>query len=272
MQYNSILALTFLMATFSLNSAQAADKAFLTINGVAIPQAVADLYLAQGTANGMPDSAETRARVREDLIRRELVFQAAKGAGFDRKRELVAEVEAATRMQLAQMEATRHALITRAFVADYLARNPVTEAELKAAYEAARAKGGDTEYKVRHILAGSEEEARAAISALKHGAGFDDLARKQNERGMQGRSGDLGWSSPARFVASFAAELKSLHKGQYSQRPVKTEAGFHVVMLDDTRPLKLPSFDEMRPMLKKDAEDVKLAQLTEQLRAKAKIR
>lgn len=175
-------------------------------------------------------------------------------------------------MQLAQIDATRHALITRAFVADYLAKHPVTEAELKATYEAARTKGGDTEYKVRHILAGSEEEARAAISALKHGAGFDDLARKQNERGKPGRSGDLGWSSPARFVAPFAAELKSLQKGQYSQRPVKTEAGFHVLMLDDTRPLKLPSFDEMRPMLKKDAEDAKLAQLTEALRGKAKIR
>ena len=271
MRNNTKLVLAFFASAIFSTQVIAAEKPFVTVNGVGISQATADMFMQQGKANGMPDAPEMKAKVREELIRRELMFQSAKGAGFDKKPDVASKVDAASKSLLAQLEATKQTIVVRAYLDDYFKRHPVTDAQLKAVYDANRAKGGDTEYKARHILLKSEADAKAIIAKLDKGSKFEELAKQSIEPGAATSGGDLGWSSPARYVKPFADALKGLKKGKYSAAPVKTEFGYHVIKLDDTRPLKVPSFNEMKHMLQRDAEAQMIDKIIAELRAKAKI-
>lgn len=249
----------------------AAEKPFVMVNGVAIHQATADMFIAQAKANGMPDTPEMQNKLREDLIRRELLLQVAKQAGFDKKPDVASQVEAATRQLQAQLEATKQVIITRAYFDDYLKKHPVTDAQLKATYDAYRSKGGSTEYKVRHILVKTEAEAKTIIVKLGKGEKFEELAKQSIDPGSKTKGGDLGWSSPAKFVKPFADAMTGLKKDKYSTVPVKSDFGYHVIKVEDTRPLEVPSFNEMKHMLQKDAETMMIEKMLADLRSKAKI-
>ena len=249
----------------------AADKPLVTVNGAAVSQATAELFMAQGKARGMPETPELKNKVREELIRRELMFQEAKKTGFDKRPEVAAQAEEEKKKIIAQAEAVKQTVIIRAYMADFIKKNPVTDAQLKAEYYALRAKGGNTEFKARHILVKSEGEASAIIAKLKKSEKFEELATLSIDQGSKGSGGDLGWSSPAKFVKPFADTLISLKKGKYSETPVKSDFGYHVIKLEDTRPLKVPSFDEMRPMLQQSAQTQIVENMLNDLRTKAKI-
>lgn len=251
--------------------AMAADKPFVTVNGAAVSQATAEMFIAQGKSRGMADSPETRQQVREELIGRELLWQEARKAGFDKKPEVASQAEAEKKKLMAQAEATRQAVIIRAFVDDFIQKNPVTEAQMKAEYEAMRVKGGDTEYKARHILVKSEDEAKAIIAKLRKGEKFEELARQSIDPGSRHTGGELDWSSPVKYVKPFADALVALKKDKYTAIPVKSDFGYHVIRLDDSRPRRIPSFEELRPMMQKEAQEQQVKHMLEGLRAKARI-
>lgn len=271
MQKLSKLAIAVLAGAIVSAPAMSAEKPFVTVNGAAVSQATADMFIAQGKSRGMPDTPEMINQVREELIGRELLFQEAKKAGFDKKPDVAAQAEAEKKKILSQAEATKQAVIIRAFVDDFVKKNPVTDAQLKAEYDAMRVKGGDTEYKARHILVKSEEEARALIARLRKGDKFEELAKQSIDPGSRNNGGDLDWSSPAKYVKPFADALVTLKKGKYTENPVKSDFGYHVIKVDDTRPLKVPSFDEMRPMMQKQAQEQQIKKMIESLRTKAKV-
>lgn len=250
----------------------AADTAFATVNGSVIKQELAEVFLTQAKANGVPESPEAKNALREELIRRELMFQAAKQAGFDKKPEVASQVEATQRALRAQAEAARQVIITRAYLDDFLKKHPVTEEQLKATYDTYRARGGDTEYKARHILVRDPADAKGIVAKLDKGARFEELAKQSIDGGSASDGGDLGWSSPAKFAKPFAEALTGLKKGGYTARPVKTEFGYHVIKLEDVRPLKVPSFAELKPMLQKEAEATAIEKMTAELRAKAVVK
>lgn len=267
----SRLAVALTIGAILSTPAVSADKPFVTVNGVAVSQTTADMFMAKGKSNGMPDTPDLKNAIREELIRRELVLQEAKRIGLDKKPEIAAEAEAEKQKKIAEAEAVKQTIIIRAYVQDFIKKHPVTDAQLKATYDANKAKGGNTEYKARHILVKNEADAQAIIAKLDKGAKFEELAKESIEPGAQTSGGDLGWSSPARFVKPFADALVGLKKGKHSSAPVKTEFGYHVIKLEDTRPLKVPSFDEIKHMLHKDAEAMMVEKMVADLRAKAKI-
>jgi len=271
MQKFSKLAITLLVGTLVSAAAIAAEKSFVTVNGSAVSQTSAEMFIAQGKSRGMPDTPEMRNQIREELIGRELLFQEAMKLGYGKKPEVAAQAEAEKKKILAQAEAAKQAVIVRAFVQDLVKKSSMTDAQLKAEYDALRTKGGDTEYKARHILVKSEEEAKTIIANLKKGQKFEDLAKQSIDPGSKNRGGDLDWSSPAKFVQPFADGLTSLKKGKYTETPVKSDFGYHVIKVDDTRPLKVPSFDEMKSMLQQSAQSQTVEKMIGQLRAKAKI-
>lgn len=271
MKNRSTLILAALLGTLCSASALSAEKTFVTVNGTAVPQSLADLLLAEGKSRGMPDTPEMKNNVRESLIRRQLMIDEAKKAGFDKKPEVVALAEAEKKKMIAQAEVARQTVIIRAYVEDFVKKNPVSDAQLKSEYDAQRARGGDTEYKARHILVKTEEEAKAIIARLGKGEKFEDLARQSIDPGSKNNGGDLGWSSPGKFVKSFADALSHVAKGKYTETPVKSDFGFHVIKVDDTRPLKMPSFEEMKPMLQQAAQNRAVENMIAGLRAKAKI-
>ena len=130
---------------------------------------------------------------------------------------------------------------------------------------------GTPEYKSRHILVKTEEEAVAIIANLKKGAKFEELAKQSLDPGSKDNGGVLDWSSPSNFVKPFSDALVSLSKGKYTETPVKSEFGYHVILLDDSRPLNVPKFEDVKPRLQQQAQSQQINKMVADLRAKAKI-
>jgi peptidyl-prolyl cis-trans isomerase C len=128
------------------------------------------------------------------------------------------------------------------------------------------------EYKARHILVEKEDQAKAIIANLKKGAKFEDIAKKQSkDPGSGANGGDLDWSGADSYVPEFSQAMVKLNKGQVTDKPIKTQFGWHVIRLDDVRTPQLPAFDQVKPQLQQQMSQQKLAKFQEELRAKAKI-
>ena len=150
--------------------------------------------------------------------------------------------------------------------------HPVSDADVKAEYDKIKSQLGDKEYKARHILVEKEEEAKAIIAKLDKGEKIDDLAKQSKDPGSKDKGGDLGWANPASFVKPFADALSKLEKGKYTTTPVKTDFGYHVIKLEDTRPLKAPAFDEVKGQLKQRLEQQRVEKHIAELRSKAAVK
>jgi peptidyl-prolyl cis-trans isomerase C len=240
--------------------ASAQGKGIATVNGQPISQSVYDAFIAEQKAQGAPDSPEVKNAVKEELIRRELLTQEAKKKGLDKKPEVQG-----------QMELARQAILIRAYLSDYVRANPISEDQLKKDYEAIKANLGTTEYKARHILVATEDEAKAIIARLEKGEKFSELAKQSKDPGSKDSGGDLGWTSPGAFVKPFADALTKLKKGEYTKTPVKTDFGFHVIQLEDTRPMTPPTYEQVKPQLQQRAQQQQVEQLVKKLREGAKV-
>jgi hypothetical protein len=172
---------------------------------------------------------ELKNAVREELIRRELLVQEAKKLNLDKQPDVAAQADLA-----------RQAIFIRAFVQDFVKKHPISDQDLKAAYDKMKTQMGNTEYKVRHILVEQEDDAKTIIANLKKGAKFDELAKQSKDPGSKDKGGDLGWNSTASYVKPFGDAVGSLGKGKYTETPVKTDFGYHVILLEDSRPLTPP--------------------------------
>ncbi|WP_291991949.1 peptidyl-prolyl cis-trans isomerase [Candidatus Accumulibacter sp. ACC003] len=260
----SKLAGALLLGALISLPATAADKAkgntLATVNGVAISQTVADAFLSEQEAQGAADTPQLKNAIREELIRRELLVQQAKKMGLDKNPEVAAQADLA-----------RQAIYIRAFVQDYVKKHPISDEQVKAAYDRLKAQMGTTEYKLRHILVDKEEDAKLIIVNLKKGQKFEELATQSKDPGSREKGGDLGWTSTASFVKPFGDAVAGMTKGKYSETPVKTDFGYHVILLEDTRPLTPPPFDQIKQQLAQRLQQEQIQKLVNELRAKAKV-
>ncbi len=239
---------------------KAESSAFATVNGKAIPKVRADALLAGQAAQGQPDSPDLRKAVTEELVRREVLTQEAIKKGFDKKPEVQGQIDLA-----------RQGVLIGAYLNDYARSHPVTEDQIKKEYEDIKAKLGNKEYKARHILVEKEDEAKAIIEKLKKGEKIEDLAKDSKDPGSKDRGGDLGWANPASFVPPFSAAMTKLEKGKFTETPVKSDFGWHVIQLEDTRELKLPVMDEAKGQIGQQLQQRMVQKHIEDLRAKAKV-
>lgn len=246
-------------ALLPLASAALAQNAAV-VNNKPIPKQRVDDFVAALVAQGRPDTPELRAAVREELIARELFVQEAEKKGLPRN----ADVQR-------QLENVRQDILIRALIRDHLKANPVKDDEIKAEYEKIRKQAGDKEYRARHILVDSEDEARGIIEQLKKGAKFEELAKKSKDTGSAQSGGDLDWNTPQTFVKEFSEAMVKLDKGKLTDTPVKTQFGYHVIRLDDTREAKAPPLEEVRPQIQQEIERRRVQALQQALREKAKI-
>ncbi|MBK7898651.1 MAG: peptidylprolyl isomerase [Azonexus sp.] len=252
-------ALAALLLAGSVISAPAlAEK--VTVNGQTIPQAVFDAFAAEQKAQGAQDSPELQKAIKEELVRREILAQEARKKGLDKKPEVSG-----------QIELTRQTVLIRAFLADYIKSHPVSEDKLKKDYETIKANLGSTEYKARHVLVEKEDDAKAIIAKLDKGEKFADLAKQSKDPGSKDNGGELNWSAPTGYVKPFAEAMTKLKKGEYTKAPVKTDFGYHVIQLDDSRPLNPPAFEQVKPQLLQRANAQMVEELVKDLRAKAKV-
>jgi peptidyl-prolyl cis-trans isomerase C len=201
------------------------------------------------------------------LITRELVLQEADKRGVIQK-ESVRE----------QLEQSRVGVLVAAVFEDYVEREGVSDAELKAAYENVKDQYSGKEYHVEHILVDKEADAKAIITQLKAGANFEDIAKaKSKDPGSAKNGGDLGWVSDKSLVPEFSKAMVQLKNGQTTDKPVKSQFGYHIIKVLDSREAKAPSLDEMKDQLKQmimadqNWQKAKFSEMMQKLRAKAKI-
>jgi peptidyl-prolyl cis-trans isomerase C len=245
-------------------AAPAAPKAGtprVVVNGVTIPASRFDAMNKELTEQGQPDNPERQMAVKEELINREILSQAASKRGLDKTADVTA-----------QMDMARQAVLVRALFEAEVKANPITDDMLKGQYEQFKGSMGTNEYKVRHILVDKEEDAKAIITELGRGGDFAKLAKeKSKDPGSKDNGGDLDWGPSARYVKPFADAVTTMQKGQTTPAPVKTDFGYHVIRLDDVRPLQVPPFTELKDQFRQRAQQQQIQKMVMDLRSKAKI-
>ncbi|MGA7984839.1 MAG: peptidylprolyl isomerase [Burkholderiales bacterium] len=239
----------------------AKEAPIAVVNGVAIPASRAEVLLREREVQGAAGNPAMREAVREDLINRELIAQEAARTGYTKKPALQAE-----------LALVRQTVIVQHYVSDWLREHPVSEAEVQKMYDEAKAKSGGKEYKVRHILLDTEDEAKSVIAALDKGAKFEELAKKSKDAGTRDRGGELDWMSPGgNLDKAFSDAMVKLDKGKYTEKPVHTRYGYHVIQVEDVRPLKFPPLEDVKARIEQQLKQRQLRELVQSLRAKAKI-
>ena len=255
------LALAATPALAQEKKAKTTDKAIAVVNGKAIPAGRAEIMMAAQIAQGQKDSPELRKAVRDELVRREMLAQEAQKKGLDKKPEV-----------RDQIDFTRQNVLIGALLNDYVQSHPITDEAIKKEYEAIRASVAQKkEYKARHILIEKEADAKAIIDKLKKGEKFEELAKQSNDPGSKERGGELGWAMPDNFVKPFSEAMVKLEKGKFTETPVKSDFGYHVIMLDDMRDLKVPELDQAKGQITQRLQQALVQKYIMDLLAKAKV-
>jgi peptidyl-prolyl cis-trans isomerase C len=259
------LAVAVALLPPGLAQAQTAAAA-ATVNGVAIPQQAVANAVANFVAQGAKDSPQLRDQVLIELIAREALIGESLRLGLDK-----------TPVFLQRQEDARRALLMEAAWADYLGKNPITEAEERADYERQKKVlgGGDStpQFLVSHIVLPDEAQAKAALERARKGEAFDKLAASLSlDAASKAKGGQIGWLLPSDVLPAIGTAITGLSKGAIAPNPIQTPAGWQVLKVDDIRPFKIPSFEDSRPQLKQAVQNTRRKSFLEELIKKADIK
>lgn len=259
---NKLLFSTTALAAALFIALPAAAQNIAIVNGKAVPKArvdsLMDQILKQGQQRRTP---ELEAQVRDEVVLREMFVQEAEKRGFQGKADYKV-----------QMEFARQTILIRELFTQYQATHPVTEAEIQAEYAKSTGAGASgAEYRARHILVDTEDQAKTLIAQIKAGAKFEDVAKKESkDTGSGENGGDLDFASPNVYVPEFGQALVKLKKGEMTELPVKSQFGWHIIRLEDTREAQSPPLAEMRPQIEQKLGQMKIAKFRDDIRAKYK--
>ena len=255
--------ISFSLAALLISAPAFAQNAAI-VNGKSIPKAQLDKLVQK---SGQGDNPQVRDQAREMLVTKELILQEADKRGVIQK-ESVRE----------QLEQSRVGILVAAVFEDYIEKEGVTEAELKAAYESVKTQYTGKEYHVEHILVEKETDAKAIIAQIKAGGNFGEIAKaKSKDPGSATNGGDLGWVNDKALVPEFSKAMVQLKNGQMTDKPVKSQFGWHIIKTVDSRDMKAHSFDELKAELKQmiasdqNWQKAKFTEMMQKLRAKAKV-
>jgi peptidyl-prolyl cis-trans isomerase C len=239
----------------------AAAGPLATVNGVPIPRQRAEMIAQQRIQQGAADSEQLRNMIKEELINREIIMQEATRSGFTKRPDLQQE-----------LDFVRQSVIVQAYLRDWVRQHPVADADVQKEYERAKQQTGTTEYRARHILVATEDEAKKLIAEIRGGAKFEDLAQKHSmDEGTRARGGDLDWNVPGTFDKEFAGAMVKLEKGAMTSAPVRTRFGFHIIRLEDVRPVSFPAIAQVRPQIEQRLMQQRIDGLVREMRSKAKV-
>jgi len=248
-------------ALASLLALPALAQNIAIVNGKAIPTSRADALKKQVEASGQAVTPEIMAKIKDELITREIFMQEAKKRALD-----------ATDEYKNQLELARQSILIRTLLADVQKKSAVSDAEIQAEYDKFVKENAGQEFRSRHILVETEVQAKDLIAQISKGAKFEDLAKKHSkDPGSGANGGDLDWANPAGFVPEFSAAMVKLGKGQMTDAPVKSQFGWHIIRVEDIRETQLPKLDEVKAQITQQLQQQKLAKFQDDLRAKAKI-
>lgn len=244
------------------NAPTSAAAVAATVNGTAISEKLVEMILKQQAAQGMPDNAESRKMIIDSLTTQLILSQEAAKKGLDKTSEIAD-----------QLDMARESILGEAFVQDYMKSNPVTDDMLTAEYDKLKAQASGNQYKASHILVEKEADAKDIIAKLKKNPkAFGALAKsKSKDPGSKDKGGDLGWFDPRGMVPEFGTAVAKLEKDKFTEEPVKSKYGYHVILLEDTRPIPIPTLDQVKPGLTQKVQQQNFVKMVDDLKAKAKI-
>jgi peptidyl-prolyl cis-trans isomerase C len=184
-----------------------------------------------------------------------------------RKQKLADDPEVKKRVQWAQDQ-----IIEEVYLSRYI-RTAITDDKIKSRFDQfLKDQKPQDQVNAKHILVKTEDEAKAVIADLKNGGDFAAIAKdKSNDPGTKASGGDLGWFTKDEMVPEFADAAFKLQKGQYTETPIKTQFGYHVIMLVDRRTAPPPTMEEARPQVVALLQRELLDQKVKELRTGAKI-
>jgi peptidyl-prolyl cis-trans isomerase C len=243
------------------NSKAPADKPVATVNGVPISRAMFDYYVKNTSGKAASElTADQRGQLLDNLIRGEVVAQQAEKDGLDKTGDT------ASLLQLSHLQ-----ILEQADAEQYLKDKKPTDAERQSEYDSQVAAMPKTQYHARHILVTTQDAAQKIIDQLKKGAKFEDLAKKDSIDSSKEQGGDLGWFSPSNMVKPFADAVATLKKGEYTQTPVQSQYGWHVIQLIDTRETPVPPLDSVKDRVDQLVQNKKFKAYQDELMKNAKV-
>lgn len=248
------------LATLSLAASSVLAQNIATVNNRPIPKAREEAWVKQLQQQGQQDSPQLREMVKQELIRREVFLQEASRRGLSEKPEVKF-----------QLDVQRQNTLIQALMRDEMEKRPITDADVQKVYEEQKAKGGDKEYRARHILVDKEDEAKDLIAQLKRGAKFEELAKRSKDPGSAANGGDLDWAAPDGFVKPFSDAMTKLEKGKFTETPVQTQYGWHVIRLDDVRDAQFPPLQQVQGQIREMLQQQRVQAFAADLQKKAKI-
>jgi peptidyl-prolyl cis-trans isomerase C len=212
----------------------------VTVNGKPISQKLYESYAQAVARKPLTElSPEDQTKIKENLVRTELIAQQAEKDG------LAKDPEVATRLELARLE-----LLQQAAAQKYLKEHTPTEAELRAEFDTQITSVPLIEYQARHILVSSEDVANKIIEQLKTGNDFATLAKRlSSHKESANRGGDLGWFGPRDMDPQFTNAVALLKKGDFTRTPVQTSYGWHVIQLVNSRDRTPPAYEDVKERL-----------------------
>jgi peptidyl-prolyl cis-trans isomerase C len=239
-------------------TAKSPDSVIVTVNGHPIKESEMDLVIRQIK---QPDTPELRNALKDKLIEREVLMDEAKRRKIPQREDVKFQAD----NQVFQV-------IVQALLREEIEAHKITDDEIKAEYDRENAIAGGTEYKAHHILVDNEQQAKDIIAKLDKGEKFEDLAKVSKDPGSAAKGGELDWSLPANYVKPFADAMVKLEKGKYTETPVQSQFGWHVIRLDDTRPSQPPPLEQIRSHIEEALQQREAKAFVESLRKKAVIK
>lgn len=232
-----------------------------TVNGRPVAESVVRIYTSATERRSFDDlSPEDRERIVGDVIGLELLAQQAEKEGLMESRTLAA-----------QIELQRLQLVARAMATEYMETNPASEADIRAIYEENLSRLSGQQFKARHILVTSREEAEGVIAELRQGTDFIELAEQRANGPTGPNGGALDWFSLDTVPPAFASAVQAMTVGSYTAEPVQSEFGFHVILLEETRALEPPALEDIRTELTSAADRKRLDDYIRSLRESAVV-
>lgn len=249
----------------ALGSAPVANaQNIAVVNGKPVPKARVDTIIVQvqkqASARGQQLPPDIDKMVRDKVVTDEILSQEAERRGLAGSSDFKA-----------QMELARQSILIGLLSADIDKKAAVSDADVQKEYDKFKAQSSGTEYRVRHILVEKEDDAKALVTQLKAGAKFEDLAKKSSkDPGSAENGGDLDFANPSAYVPEFSQAMVKLKKGEYTDVPVKSQFGYHIIRLEDTRSAQLPPLAEVKAQIQQRLAQQKAVAFRDELKAKAK--
>lgn len=238
------------------------SEILVVVNGTKITRNELDDYL-QRKFEALDGQEQDPADVLQEMINVELLHQEAIANGYDKMPDVIAEARLQTRN-----------LIVDTFVLDKARSLEFSDEQLRAEYDEKVAALPKYEYRARHILVNTEEEARDVISTLDGGGDFATLAAEKSIDPTSSQGGDLGWFRANRMVDSFADAVRAMEVNQTSIQPVKSEFGWHVIRLEEKRETaqQVPEFEQVKERMRTALVGESIQSVIENLRAQSDIK